>query len=30
VNRYAAQPVPESYDLRFIPFDWTIANSRRY
>jgi len=29
VNRYAPQPVPESYELRFIPFDWTIADSRR-
>jgi len=29
VNRYASPPVPESYALRFIPFDWTIADSRR-
>jgi hypothetical protein len=29
VNRYVAQPAPEDYAVRFIPYDWTIANSRR-
>ncbi len=28
INEYAPQPVPEDFDLRFIPYDWTIANSR--
>jgi hypothetical protein len=28
-NRYAPQPAPADYALRFIPYDWTIANSRR-
>jgi Protein of unknown function, DUF547 len=29
VNRHAREPVPEDYALRFIPYDWTIANARR-
>lgn len=29
VNRYAPEPVPRDYALRFLPYDWTIANSRR-
>ena len=28
-NRYAPQPAPLDYELRFTPYDWTIANSRR-
>ena len=28
-NRYVAQPAPPGYELRFTPYDWTIANSRR-
>ena len=28
-NRYVAQPAPLGYELRFTPYDWTIANSRR-
>jgi len=28
-NRYAAQPAPPDYTVRFTPYDWTIANSRR-
>ena len=24
VNRYVEPPVPEDYDVRFIPYDWTI------
>ena len=28
-NRYAPQPAPLDYAVRFIPYDWTIANSRR-
>ena len=29
VNRYAPARVPEGYALRFIPYDWTIANARK-
>jgi hypothetical protein len=28
-NRYAPQPAPPHYTVRFTPYDWTIANSRR-
>ena len=28
-NRYAPQPAPPGLTLRFTPYDWTIANSRR-
>jgi hypothetical protein len=28
-NRYAPQPAPQDYAVRFMPYDWTIANSRR-
>ena len=28
-NRYAPQPAPLEYEVRFAPYDWTIANSRR-
>lgn len=28
-NRYAPQPAPADYRVRFMPYDWTIANSRR-
>ncbi len=28
-NRYAPQPSPLDYEVRFTPYDWTIANSRR-
>ncbi len=28
-NRYAAQPAPADFEVRFTPYDWTIANSRR-
>lgn len=28
-NRYVVQPAPPTYQLRFTPYDWTIANSRR-
>ena len=28
-NRYAAQPAPADFSVRFTPYDWTIANSRR-
>ena len=28
-NRYAPQPAPPEYTVRFTPYDWTIANSRR-
>ena len=28
-NRYAPQPAPPGFDLRFTPYDWTIANSAR-
>ena len=29
VSRYAPEPVPTDYEVRFIPYDWTIADSRR-
>jgi hypothetical protein len=28
-NRYAPQPAPLDFTVRFTPYDWTIANSRR-
>ena len=28
-NRYAPQPAPPGFTVRFTPYDWTIANSRR-
>lgn len=28
-NRYAPQPAPLDFRVRFTPYDWTIANSRR-
>ena len=28
VNRYVAKPAPLDYEVRFTPYDWTIANSR--
>jgi hypothetical protein len=28
-NRYAPQPVPFDYQVRFTPYDWTVANSKR-
>ncbi len=28
-NRYAAQPAPADFIVRFTPYDWTVANSRR-
>lgn len=28
-NRYAPRPAPPEYTVRFTPYDWTIANSRR-
>ena len=28
-NRYAGQPAPADFEVRFTPYDWTIANSRR-
>ena len=28
-NRYVSQPAPSALKVRFTPFDWTIANSRR-
>jgi len=28
-NRYAPQPAPPEYTVRFTPYDWTIANSGR-
>ena len=29
INRYLPEKMPEDYALRFIDYDWTIANSRR-
>jgi hypothetical protein len=29
VNRYAQEKIPEDYTVDFIPYDWTVANSRR-
>jgi len=28
-NRYVPQPAPPDYSVRFMPYDWTVANSRR-
>ena len=28
-NRYVPQPIARDYAVRFTPYDWTIANSRR-
>jgi hypothetical protein len=28
-NRYAPQPAPLDYTVRFTPYDWTVANSKR-
>lgn len=28
-NRYAPRPAPPGYAVRFTPYDWTVANSRR-
>ncbi|HEU5294715.1 MAG TPA: DUF547 domain-containing protein [Burkholderiaceae bacterium] len=28
-NRYAPRPAPLHYAVRFTPYDWTVANSRR-
>jgi hypothetical protein len=28
-NRYAVQPAPLDYAVRFTPYDWTVANSKR-
>jgi hypothetical protein len=28
-NRYAPRPAPLDFSVRFTPYDWTIANSRR-
>ena len=28
-NRYAPQAAPADFKVRFVPYDWTIANSRR-
>ncbi len=28
-NRYAPQPAPLEFSVRFTPYDWTIANSRQ-
>ncbi len=28
-NRYAPQPAPLDFEVRFTPYDWTVANSRR-
>ncbi len=29
VNQYLPEPIPLDYEVRFIDYDWTIANSRR-
>ena len=29
INRYAPSPIPESYELEFIDYDWTVNDSRR-
>jgi Protein of unknown function, DUF547 len=29
INRYTREKIPEDYELRFIDYDWTVANSRR-
>ena len=28
-NRYAPTPAPAAFEVRYTPYDWTIANSRR-
>ena len=28
-NRHAPQPAPPGFSVRFTPYDWTVANSRR-
>ena len=28
-NRYAPTPAPTAFEVRYTPYDWTIANSRR-
>lgn len=28
-NRYAPQSAPPQFTVRFVPYDWTVANSRR-
>jgi Protein of unknown function, DUF547 len=28
-NRYAPQPAPLDYEVRFTPYDWSVANSRQ-
>jgi hypothetical protein len=28
-NRYAGQPAPPTFKVRFTPYDWTIVNARR-
>ena len=28
-NRFAPQPAPADFTVRFTPYDWTVANSRR-
>jgi hypothetical protein len=28
-NQYSPEPAPETYTVRFVPYDWTVANSRR-
>ena len=30
VNLYRNTPVPSDYEVRYIPYDWTINNSRRH
>jgi hypothetical protein len=27
VNRYRTEPVPEDYEVEFIPYDWTLNQS---
>jgi Protein of unknown function, DUF547 len=29
INRYAPEKIPADYQLRFIEYDWTVANSQR-
>lgn len=28
-NRFAPQPAPAGYRVRFVPYDWTVANQRK-
>ena len=28
-NRFVSQPAPADWEVRFTPYDWTVANSRR-